>query len=146
MAMPAMTRIYGGTGNDTVYGGTGNDTISAGDGNNYHRRRGRQRLHHLGHGRMTRSPGGWAMTLSTPGLARTTSVVAMAMTISTSTLPLTSVIGGVGYDQVYLTGSTGNTIDLATTGIEWISGGDGSDTLMARQPNRGAEHRRQPGR
>ncbi|SEM41393.1 Hemolysin-type calcium-binding repeat-containing protein, partial [Syntrophus gentianae] len=40
-----------------------------------------------------------------------------------------SVSGGAGYDRVYLSGTAGNTLNLGTAGIEYLSGGNGNDSF-----------------
>jgi Ca2+-binding RTX toxin-like protein len=40
-----------------------------------------------------------------------------------------SVLGGTGTDQLTLSGTNANTINLTTVGIEWISAGNGSDNI-----------------
>ena len=47
----------------------------------------------------------------------------------TTTTSFTGLSGGAGYDRVYLSGTTGNTINLGTAGIESISGGSGNDNF-----------------
>jgi Ca2+-binding RTX toxin-like protein len=120
--------LDGGSGNDTIFGGTGNDAISAGDGSNVIDGGDGDDSIFSGAGGDTITGGLGNDYIDAGAGADKVNTGAGDDVIYLST-GLVSVVGGAGMDMVTITGTSGNTINLTTAGIEWISCGSGSDRI-----------------
>ena len=120
-------------GDDTINGGDGNDFISAGDGNNSLMGGNGDDTIFAGSGNDTITGGVGNDNINSGGGIDAVNAGDGDDTIQVDTR-FTSVIGGLGTDTLFLSGTLGRTINLATAGIERIQqGSEGNDTLMAAQ-------------